>query len=115
MSVIDDYLTGVEEPKRAELQRIREIVNAMLPEAVEVITYGMPGFKYKTKYLVAFNAFKNHIGIYPGATPLADLADRLKDYASSKGTLSYKIDKPIPESLLEEVLKVRVDEINKTL
>lgn len=113
MSVIDDYLAGVKEPDRSELQRIRGIVRDALPDAIEVITYGMPGFKYKTKYLIAFNAFKDHISIFPGASAIAELKDKLKEYTTSKGTISYSLDSPISESLIKAALKIRVDEINK--
>lgn len=63
MSVIDDYLSTHNGPEKAELEKIRTIVNKIAPEVEEVITYGMPGFKYTGKYLIAFSIFSDHLGL----------------------------------------------------
>ncbi|HSW79963.1 MAG TPA: DUF1801 domain-containing protein [Candidatus Saccharimonadales bacterium] len=115
MTVIDTYLKTISEADAAELERIRDIVHEVVPEATEVITYGMPGFKYKGKYLVAFNSFKDHLSIFPGAKPTAVLSDKLGEYKLSKGTIQFTLEKPLPDSLIKEMIDVRVAEIDSKL
>ena len=106
MSVIDNYLKNVPDAQRAELERVRKIIKRTVPEAVEVMTYGMPGFKYKGKYLVAFGAFKDHLSIFPGSTPTEVLKDKLKDFKTSKGTIQFTLDNRLPESTLREIIEL---------
>jgi uncharacterized protein YdhG (YjbR/CyaY superfamily) len=113
MSVVDDYLDNYSGTEKAELQRVRSIVHATVPEAQEVITYGIPGFKYKDKYLVAFSIFKNHLGLFPTSGPIEALKDKLTDFNTSKGGIQFTPQKPIPESLIKEILLTRVSEISK--
>lgn len=106
MSVIDDYLKNVPDAQRVELERVRKIIRQIVPEADEVMTYGMPGFKYKGKYLVAFGAFKDHLSIFPGSTPTEVLKDTLKNFKTSKGTIQFTLDNPLPESTLREIIEL---------
>lgn len=112
MSAIDDYLKDVPEPQRAELERIRHIVHAALPDAVEVISYGMPAFKYRSKYLVGFNALKDHMSLFPASGAIEKLKDKLGDYSLSRGTIRYQVDQPIPESLVKEIILARAADIS---
>ncbi|HUC87148.1 MAG TPA: DUF1801 domain-containing protein [Candidatus Saccharimonadales bacterium] len=112
MSVIDDYLSRYSGPEKAELEKIRSIVNEIVPEAQEVTTYGMPGFKYKGKYLVAFRIFKEHLGLFPTSGPIETLKDRLTDFRTSKGGIKFTPQKPIPEALIKDILVTRVAEIS---
>lgn len=114
MTVIDTYLKTVSEPNAAEMERIRNIVHETVPSATEVISYGMPGFKYKGRYLCGFNAFKDHLSFFPTAGPVEALKDQLKGFKISKGTIQFTLEKPLPEPLIEEILKVRVAEIDET-
>ena len=112
MTVVDDYLEAVEEPQKSELERIRRIIKQLVPDAEEVITYGMPGFKYKKKYLISFGAFKNHMSVFPGATPVDTLASQLAGYKLSKGTIQVTLEKPLPSKLLQDIVllcKARID------
>jgi uncharacterized protein YdhG (YjbR/CyaY superfamily) len=111
MSVIDAYLAKIDEPQRAELERIRQIVKLTLPEAEEVITYGMPGFNYKQKYLVSFNALKDHLSLFPAARPIEQLKDKLQGFSLSKGTIRFTLDNPLPESLIKEIIRIRAKDI----
>jgi len=113
MSVIDDYLKNVAPAQRAELERIRKIVKQVVPEAVEVISYAMPGFKYQKKYLITFAAFKDHMSIFPGAEPTETLKAKLSKYKLSKGTIQFTLDNPIHESIIKEILDIRVKSISK--
>jgi uncharacterized protein YdhG (YjbR/CyaY superfamily) len=108
---VDNYFETLENGQRFELERIRTIVTQVVPEAKEVISYGMPGFKYKNKYLVSYGAFKNHLSLFPGPKPVAELKNKLKNYITSKGTIQFSVDKPLPESLIKEILAIRVLDI----
>ncbi|HUC87661.1 MAG TPA: DUF1801 domain-containing protein [Candidatus Binatia bacterium] len=112
MSVIDDYLGKYSGSEKAELEKLRSIVKTTVPEAEEVITYSMPGFKYKGKYLVAFSIFKDHIGLFPTSGPIETLKDKLTDFKTSKGGIHFTPAKPIPESLIKDILVTRMNEIS---
>jgi len=113
MSVIDDYLENYTGAEKAELERVRSIVKATVPEAEEVITYAMPGFTYKGNYLIAFSIFKNHLGLFPTSGPIESLKDRLTGFKTSKGGVQFTPQKPLPESLIIEILLARVAEIQR--
>jgi len=112
-SIISEYLSKVPEPERSVLERIREIVRNTVPEAVEVISYGMPGFKYKGKYMLGFAAFKKHMSFFPTSGPIEKLQDKLKNFKLAKGTIQFSMDNPLPESLINEIVQIRMDEIDK--
>ena len=108
---IDEYLAGVPEPARSTLNKIRATIRSVVPaEATEAISWGMPAFKYKGQ-LVAFAAFKNHCSLFPmNASLIQAFKDELKDYETSKGTIHFPLDKPLPASLLKKLVKARVAE-----
>lgn len=113
MTVVDDYLKDVGKTQRTELERIRRIVKQILPEAEEVISYGMPGFKYKGKYLIGYNAFKDHLSLFPTSRPVEVLKDKLQGYKLSKGTIQFTPTNPIDESIIKELLLVRIADISR--
>jgi uncharacterized protein YdhG (YjbR/CyaY superfamily) len=109
MTVIDDYLEQVEPKKRAELERIRLLAKEIVPAAEETIAYGMPTLKYKGKSFLGFAARKNHIGIYPYSGEVIEtLKDQLQDYGLSSGAIRVPLNKPMPETLLREIINRRV-------
>lgn len=111
MSVMDDYLNKLGEPERAALERVRRIVKTVVPGAEEVITYAMPGFKYKGKYLIAFAPFKDHLSVFPGSSAPEALKDKLGGFKQSKGTIQFTLDNPLPEEIIKELVAIRVAEI----
>ncbi|MGE5327759.1 MAG: iron chaperone [Thiobacillus sp.] len=113
MTVFDDRLSELESSQRVALERIRKIVYEIVPDVEEVITYGMPGFKYKGKYLIAFAAFKDHLSLFPTSKPIEDFKDRLSEYKLSKGTIQFTVDKPIPDDLVRQIVLSRLESINK--
>lgn len=114
MSVIDDYLNNVREPHRQQLEHIRKIVHAATPDAEEVISYGMPAFKYKGKYLIGFTAFKDHMSIFPASRPIEVLKDKLGEFKLSKGTIQFTLDHPVPEAIIKELVQIRLADISKS-
>lgn len=111
MSVIDDYLTHLEQPQKEALERIRSIVKDMLPDAEEVISYEMPAFKYKGQPVVYFAAFKDHLSLFPTSGPTDVLKDQLKDFVLSKGTIQFTVEHQLPESVIRDIIALRRDAI----
>ncbi len=112
---IDDYLAKVDEPKRATLQKMRQTILDILPDAEEVISYGMPAFRLNGRVIAGFAAFKNHLAYLPhSGSVFNELRDDLKDYASTEGSLHFPIDKPIPKALVEKLIAVRLKQVKPT-
>ena len=88
---------------------MRRTIRKCVPEAKEAISYGIPTFKLKGN-LVHFAAFKNHIGFYPGAAAIVVFAKDLSTYETSKGTIRFPLDQPLPLDLVEKITKYRVAE-----
>ena len=108
---VEQYLARVPEPARSTLQKVRAAIRAAVPaEATEVISYGMPAFHYKGA-LVAYAAFKKHCSFFPmNASLIEALGEELRGYRTSKGTLQFPQDKPLPVSLVKKMVKARVAE-----
>jgi len=108
---VDEYLARVPEPARTTLNKIRATIQSVVPaEATEAISYGIPGFKYKGA-LIWFAAFSNHCSLFPTASVIEAFKDELKDYRTSKGTIQFPVDKPLPAVLLKKMVKARLAEI----
>ena len=108
---VEEYLARVPEPARGTLQKVRAAIRAVVPaEATEGISYGMPSFRYKGA-LVGYAAFKDHCSFFPMQASLIDtMKDELKGYRTSKGTLQFPLDKPLPAALVKKMVKARVAE-----
>jgi uncharacterized protein YdhG (YjbR/CyaY superfamily) len=108
---IDAYLDALEEPKRTTLAQLRDTIMAIVPEAEQGISYGMPAFKLRGKTIAGFAAFKNHLSYLPhSGSVIPHLAKETERYASTKGSLHFPIDKPLPKTLVRKLLAVRIDE-----
>src|SRR6266508_68491 len=108
---IDDYLDTLEEPKRTTLAQLRETILAIVPDAEECISYGMPAFKLRGKTIAGFAAFKNHLSYLPhSGSVIPQLAKETKRYTSTKGSLHFPIDKPLPRTLVKKLITVRMAE-----
>ena len=109
---VDQYLAGIEEPKRATLQKLRETIHEVLPDADEVISYGMPGFRLNGKMIAGFAAFKNHLAYLPhSGSTIGELKKELAGYRSTEGSLHFPIDKPLPKTLVKKLIAVRQRQI----
>lgn len=113
MTVIDEYLSHIDPVHRKELERIRSIALQVVPNAMEVISYGMPTLRYNGQSFLGFNIHKNHIGIYPyGAEEIEVFKDKLLQYGLSSGAIRVPFDKKIDEGLLKAIIKYRVHRIS---
>ena len=109
---IDDYLAKVDEPKRATLQKMRQTILDILPDAEEVISYGMPAFRLNGKVIVGFAAFKNHLAYLPhSGSVFNELRTELAGYTSTEGSLHFPIDKPLPKALVKKLIAVRLRQV----
>lgn len=111
VKAVEAYLSKVSEPAQTTLRKMRAMIKAAAPkEATEQLSYGMPAFRYKGA-LVAYAAFKNHCSFFPMQASLIDeMKDELKGYRTSKGTLQFAIDEPLPSALMKKMVKARVAE-----
>jgi uncharacterized protein YdhG (YjbR/CyaY superfamily) len=107
---VDQYLAGVPDSARTTLNKVRAVIRSVAPaEATEGISYGIPTFKYKGM-LASFAAFSDHCSLFPGAGPTIEFKNELKDFQTSKGTIRFAPDKPLPATLLKKLLKARIKE-----
>ena len=106
---IDDYINGFPPNVRKILQEIRKTIKKIAPEAEEAISYQIPTFKLNGN-LVHFAAFKKHIGFYPGSKAINVFKKEIASYKSSKGTVQFPLEKPLPLSLIKKIVDYRVKE-----
>jgi len=107
---IDEYLAPLSNEKRAALEKLRKDIKSAAPKAEECISYQVPGFRLGGRLLVSFGAATNHCAFYPGAYPIAAHKDELKAYGTSKGTIRFPADKPLPATLVRKLVKSRIAE-----
>jgi len=108
---IDEYLAGVSEEKRAVLEHLRATIKAVAPEAEEVISYGLPTFRLHGRMLVAFGAAERHVALYPLSAAIVEkFTEELQGYSTSKGTIRFKVNAPLPDELVRRIVEERMAE-----
>lgn len=106
---IDEYIMLFSPEVQQKLQAIRAVIKETVPDAQEKISWQMPTFALHGN-LIHFAAFKNHIGIYPGASGVETFQDKLTNYKTSKGAIQFPMDQPLPFDLITEIVRFRVAE-----
>lgn len=106
---IDDYIAGFPKETQKLLQQIRQIIHKAAPNAEETINYAMPTFKLHGN-LVHFAGYNHHIGFYPAPSGIINFKKELAAYASSKGAVQFPLDRPLPATLISQIVKFRVQE-----
>jgi uncharacterized protein YdhG (YjbR/CyaY superfamily) len=108
---VDEYLANTPEPAQSTLKHLRAVIRSVVPkEATEVISYGIPMFKYNGM-LVGYAAFKKHCSLFPtGSGVIEQFAKELRGYTTSKGTIQFPSDEPLPDALLKKIVRQRVKE-----
>jgi uncharacterized protein YdhG (YjbR/CyaY superfamily) len=106
---VDAYIALFPPEIQALLQQLRQTIKQTAPDAVEMISYGIPAYKLKTM-LVWFAAHTNHIGLYPRGSGIEVFKKELKGYKVSKGTIQFPLDKPLPLDLVGRLVLFRVAE-----
>lgn len=108
---IDEYLSALSPDQRAALQKLRKIIRAAAPGAEERISYQLAAFRLDGRMLVAFGATGNHCAFYlMSSSTVAAHRDELEKYDTSKGTIRFQPDKPLPAALVRKLVKARIAE-----
>ena len=108
---VDEYLAGVPEPAQSTLKHIRAVIRSVVPkETTEVISYGIPMFKF-SGMLIGYAAFKKHCSLFPTGSGVLDQFEKeLTGYRRSKGTIQFAPDQGFPDGLLKKIVRARVKE-----
>lgn len=108
---IDQYLGTLDEPKRATLAQLRDTIIAIVPDAEQCISYGMPAFRLRGKTIAGFAAFKSHLSYLPhSGSVIGGLAKETEGYTKTKGSLHFPVDQPLPKKLVKQLLNARMAE-----
>jgi uncharacterized protein YdhG (YjbR/CyaY superfamily) len=111
---VDQYLQGVDEPKRSTLQALRRTILELVPDAEQVISYRVPAFRVAGKTVAGFAAFRDHLSYLPfSGSVLPQLSDQLKGYTMTKSALHFPVDRPLPKTLVKKLIAVRLGEIRQ--
>lgn len=109
---IDRYLAAVGEPGRTALEELRCSILAVIPDAEQCISYGMPAFKVRGKTVAGFAAFKNHLSYLPhSGSVLGKLGEDLASFQGTKGSLHFAIDEPLPRGVVNKLVTTRMREL----
>jgi uncharacterized protein YdhG (YjbR/CyaY superfamily) len=109
---VDDYIASQPEAVRPKLEQVRATIRRAVPDAIEIIGYGMPGFKLHGKTMLYFAGFKQHYSLFAASGSFfATLADELAGYKVSKGTVQFPLDQPVPVKLIARIAKLRAEGI----
>lgn len=110
---IDAHLAGFEPKQRRALQAVRDVLVNALPGAQEVIAWKMPSLRIDGDLVCSYEGFTHHNSLFPSSTAVyLELAKDLARYPTSKGTLQFPVDTPLPAALLRKIVRVRIAEIN---
>lgn len=107
---VDQYIESHPKEIQDILQKIRSIIRKKAPEAIESISYGMPGYKLKGKPLVYFGGFQKHVGFFATPSGHEAFAAELSKYKQGKGSVQFPLDQPVPYKLIEQIVAFRVEE-----
>ena len=112
---VDTYLDALPEEQRALLQALRQQIAALAPEATETISYGMPAAKLGDRFLLAYAGWKRHCSIYPVHDDLlAGHEEAVRGYARTKGSLHFSARQPLPDDLVEDLVRARIATIRSS-
>ena len=105
-------MAGVPDRQRATLEDVRRTIRAAAPEATEAISYQMPAFKQRGRFLVSYAAFRDHCSLFPASYAVMEaLRTELEPYVSGKGTLRFTVEDPIPAELVTRIVELRLHEV----
>jgi uncharacterized protein YdhG (YjbR/CyaY superfamily) len=110
---VDDYFGGLDAATRAAFERIRSLATDLAPDAEQGTSYGMAALKYRKKPLLGFLATKGHLSVFPFSSRVVDaVRDRLPGYELSKGTIRFTVETPLPDDVVRDIVRLRIEEID---
>ena len=109
---IDEHIAQFPAETQNLLKQVREVIRLVAPDAVEAIAYGIPTYRLHGK-LVHFAGYAHHIGFYPGSEAIEVFKEELISYKTSKGTIQFPLNKPIPLDLVRKITEYRVQKSRK--
>ena len=113
MSELSDYLANLTPAQKQQFERTQGIVKKLVPDAEEVISYGIPTWKHKGKYVLYFAVNKNHMSLHPAISDLGpEIEAKMQKYRYGKGTLRFTKDDPVPEEVIEAMVRHRLEVID---
>jgi uncharacterized protein YdhG (YjbR/CyaY superfamily) len=104
---VDEYLAALPAEQRAALEKLRRDIRAAAPGAEECIAYQLPSFRLDGRHLVSFGAAARHCAFYPGAV-VEEHLDELESYQTSKGTIRFQPERPLPAALVRKLVKAQI-------
>ena len=108
---IDEYIAAFPAATQDVLRRMRTLIRASAPDAVETISYAIPTFDLNGRHLVHFAGYDRHVGFYPTASGIAAFKDELTGYKSAKGSVQFPLGQPLPVELIRRIVEFRVAEV----
>lgn len=111
-TTINEYIAYFPAEVQVILNKVRATIKSVAPSATEAISYGIPTFKLNGN-LVHFAGYEHHVGFYPGGEGVEVFKDELTSYKTSKGTIQFPLDKPIPYELIKKITLYRVEKNSK--
>jgi uncharacterized protein YdhG (YjbR/CyaY superfamily) len=113
VSAVDEYFEGLDAPTRAAFEHIRALVRDIAPEADDGWSYGMAALRYKRRPLLGFRTTKDHLSVFPFSPKAVDaVRDQLTGFDLSKGTIRFTVAKPVPDNVVRDMVRFRVEEID---
>lgn len=107
-SAVDAYIEALAPERQAHMRALRTAIRERAPDAVEVITYRMPGFKLDGRFFVSYDAYKRHTSLFPATDAVVEeLGDEIRPYLAGRGTIRFPADRPIPVELVHRVIDIR--------
>jgi uncharacterized protein YdhG (YjbR/CyaY superfamily) len=109
---VDEYMAQLPADRRAVMEQLRATIRAASPDATELISYNMPAFRLRGRFLVSYEAFKRHYSLFPWSDAMLEqLGEALRPYAVGKGTIRFPADEPIPVELVAGIVEIRNREV----
>ncbi|HUS20616.1 MAG TPA: DUF1801 domain-containing protein [Aeromicrobium sp.] len=112
--LVEDYLAALPDDKREVMERIRSIARAGAANATEAISYNMPALRQDGRFLLSYEAFKNHYSLFPASESVLDaIGDEARRHFSGKGTFQFKAGEPLPEDLIRRIVARLVEDFER--
>lgn len=112
ITTVDEYIASFHFEIQQKLAQMRNTIKDAAPDADEIISYGMPGYKLNKKPLVYFAGYKSHIGFYATPSGHKEFSSELKKYKQGKGSVQFPLDEPLPLDLIKRITLFRANENN---